>query len=59
MCPANDTIKIPKKCGNIPENILDPIVCGEYGHCYPCDFRDMEVLPMDKGLSKPVTLVNA
>ena len=42
-----------------PENILDPIVCGEYGHCNPCDFRDMEVLPMDKGLSKPVTLVNA
>ena len=42
-----------------PENILDPIVCGEYGHCNPCDFRDMEVLPMDKSLSKPVALVNA
>ena len=42
-----------------PENILDPIVCGEYGHCNPCDFRDMEVLPMDKGFAKPVALVNA
>ena len=41
-----------------PENILDPIVCGEYGHCNPCDFRDMEVLPMNKGFSKPVELVN-
>jgi len=41
-----------------PENILDPIVCGEYGHCNPCDFRDMEVLPMDKGFAKPVALVN-
>ena len=30
-----------------PENILDPIVCGEYGHCNPCDFRDMVVLPID------------
>jgi organic radical activating enzyme len=33
-----------------PKNILDPIVCGEYGHCNPCDFRDMEVLPRDKEL---------
>jgi hypothetical protein len=37
-----------------PENILDPIVCGEYGHCNPCDFRDMEVLPLDESILKPV-----
>ena len=42
-----------------PENILDSIVCGEYGHCNPTDFHDMEVLPMDKGFAKPVGLVNA
>tara|TARA_B100000795_G_C22795505_1_gene439139 strand:- start:616 stop:1641 length:1026 start_codon:yes stop_codon:yes gene_type:complete len=41
-----------------PENILDPIVCSEYGHCNPCDFRDMEVLPEDLSFSKPVLLVN-
>jgi sulfatase maturation enzyme AslB (radical SAM superfamily) len=41
-----------------PENILDVIICGEYGHCNPCDFRDMEVLPADNSIYKPVTLIN-
>ena len=41
-----------------PENILDSIVCGEYGHCNPTDFHDMEVLPMDNAFAKPVELVN-
>ena len=42
-----------------PENILEPITCGEYGHCNPCDFRDMEVLPVEKVFAKPVALVNS
>ena len=41
-----------------PENILNPIVCNEYGHCNPCDFRDMEVLPLDKDMHKRLSVIN-
>lgn len=41
-----------------PENILDPIICGEYGHCNPCDFRDMEVLPIEGSRIKSIGLIN-
>ena len=41
-----------------PKNILDPIICGEYGHCNPCDFRDMEVLPIEGSRIKSIGLIN-
>ena len=42
-----------------PKNILDPIVCSEYGHCNPTDFHDMEVFPKDDVFAKPLALVNS